>query len=292
MLIETMIVYVVDDNAQKQSQPGAKEFFELVDRAIADTSEATRVAFDCEGVNLSRIGTIELVSLVFDKKDETASRGTSTVFLIDIGGGRSSVYAQERINALKRLFECGTVPKIIHDSRMDSDALFHLHGIVLNNVHDTSCFHPTEETNVNDVLIYNGLEPNGHRDTSVYKQNPRFWASRPLTQKMKSWASSDVGNLIPLADKQISSLGDTRAIENAKAKSASYATLVKDMKLETGLRVSCPIGLFIGSGGSNIRSLRARTNTLIYQDDIKNTWFVYYDPTKSNLAAVKRAMNN
>jgi hypothetical protein len=71
-----------------------------------------RVAFDCEGINLSRIGTVELISICFS---------SLTVFLIDFGGTPDRIIEEH----VKRLFESNTIIKIIHDCRMDSDALFH-----------------------------------------------------------------------------------------------------------------------------------------------------------------------
>jgi hypothetical protein len=87
---------------------------------------------------------------------------------------------------------------------MDCDALYHLHGIQVNNVHDTSCFHIIEDSNLNNVLSCNGMSINSARDMSVYKRNPRFWCTRPLTTTMVEWASSDVKSLFALADAQLS----------------------------------------------------------------------------------------
>ena len=121
-------------------------------------SEQERVAFDCEGINLSRIGTVELISICFP---------SLTVFLIDFGGSPDSIIEQQ----VKKLFESNKILKIIHDCRTDSDALFHRHGITLRNVHDTSCYHHVitgqEHQSLNDVLLFNGIEANEHRDTSV-----------------------------------------------------------------------------------------------------------------------------
>jgi exonuclease 3'-5' domain-containing protein 1 len=44
------------------------------------------------------------------------------------------------INWLRGPLEDGRIKKIIHDCRMDSDALYHRLGITLTNVHDTSCW--------------------------------------------------------------------------------------------------------------------------------------------------------
>ena len=126
-------------------------FIAAVDRVcISEDAEPERVAFDCEGVNLSRLGSVELSISVCVSSME--------VFLVDVGGTK----------AVKELFEDAKVTKIIHDCRMDSDALFHFHDIKLNNVHDTSCFHAeitgSEDENLNNVLMHNGVEQNHTRD--------------------------------------------------------------------------------------------------------------------------------
>jgi hypothetical protein len=106
------------------------------------------------------------------------------------------------------------VMKIIHDCRMDSDALFHFYDIKLNNVHDTSCFHAEitgrEDENLNNVLMQNGIEQNHTRGTYVYKVNPAFCASRPLTQKIIDWASAEVDRLFELATKQLDCISEVR----------------------------------------------------------------------------------
>lgn len=239
-----------------------------------------RVAFDCEGVNLSRIGTLELVSVCFPNME---------VYLIDFGGTVCS-----RVSAcVKHLFESGDVVKIVHDCRMDCDALYHLHGIALANVHDTSCFHHVitgaQDKNLNDVLSYNGIALNGARDKSVYQNNPNFWSSRPLTQRMIDWASSDVNKLFTLADAQLARItGSSRAV--AISKSSNYASSVRSMQIRTGLKVRRP-GPFIGHRGQNIRSLQDRTGTVIYQDRERGTWFVYY-ANETSLNAVMQKMSS
>lgn len=148
-----------------------------------------RVAFDCEGVNLSRLGTVEIVSICFPG---------SGVYLIDFGKGK----CPKIVKAVKELFQCSTLTKIIHDCRMDCDALYHKHGIKVNNVHDTSAFHDFigfgKNKNLNDTLSYYGICVNAERDKAVYKSNPNFWATRPFTQKMIDWASADVDKLFSL----------------------------------------------------------------------------------------------
>jgi ribonuclease D len=252
-------------------------FIAAVDAVLlSEDSELERVVFDCEGVDLSRLGSLEIISICFSSME---------VFLVDFGKKPD----REILKAVKDLFESTKVIKIIHDCRMDSDALFHLHGISLKNVHDTSCFHTeitgNEDQNLNNVLLYNGIEKNQTRDSNVYKINPAFWATRPLTQKMIDWASADVNRLFDVETKQlkgISDSGKTRALD----KSNEHIRCACEMKVESGLSVRNP-GRFIGRRGINLRSLMRRTNTLMYQSG--TGWTVYYSNVK-DLEAVKSSM--
>jgi exonuclease 3'-5' domain-containing protein 1 len=255
-------------------------FIAAVDRVcISEDAEPERVAFDCEGVNLSRLGSVELISVCFSSME---------VFLVDVGGTPDP----DIIKAVKKLFEDAKVTKIIHDCRMDSDALFHFHDIKLNNVHDTSCFHAeitgSEDENLNNVLMHNGVEQNHTRDTNVYKANPAFWASRPLTQKMIDWASSDVDHLFELAMKQLDCISSEVREARAVRESNEFVKFARDMDVESGLKVN-NLGMFIGRGGANLRSLQKRTGTLIYSMRPENSWFVYYR-NSDDLDTVKRSM--
>lgn len=294
---------VVDD----KNDDASKRFFEAVDQAIPSLStqlsrfsvsdnsaKMVRVAFDCEGVNLCRIGTIELVAICFEEPMSQKHE----VFLVDLNGNDDNPKRKNRIQALKKLFECKDVQKVIHDSRMDCDALYHLHGISVVNVHDTSCCHWTatrrEDVNLNDVLYHHGMEENGVRDKSVYKSNPAFWATRPLTDQMIHWSSSDVNKLLAVANKQKNELERLDRYKEALDKSLKYTTMVRDMKLERGLVCKVHIGRFIGTRGSNLRSLQKRTNTMVYQDQKvgrRDVFMVFYNDL-SSLNLVKTAMGH
>jgi len=255
-----------------------QRFISEVDSMLVQGKSVQRVAFDCEGVCLSRIGSVELVSICFPNLD---------VYLIDLNG----TACPRVVQAMESLFESEAVLKIIHDCKMDCDALYHHHEIILNNVHDTSCFHDiitnTENTNLNNVLIYNGINVNTERDTSVYKKNPRFWSDRPLTDKMISWATADVDKLFVLADRQLGCISDSSKAK-ALAKSTKYTATARDMKVVSGLSVRNP-GRFIGKGGANLRSLTNRTNTHVYQHE--GEWTIYYND-KSALEAVLWRMSD
>jgi exonuclease 3'-5' domain-containing protein 1 len=265
---------------QSSESESGRLFIEAVAQSFERAQSGTeRVAFDCEGINLSRIGTVELISICFS---------SLTVFLVDFGGTPDRIIVQE----VKRLFESNEIFKIIHDCRMDSDVLFHRHDITLQHVHDTSVYHYVitgqQDKGLNDVLVYNQIEANEHRDKSVYQRNPNFWADRPLSATLIDWATSDVDKLFELAQKQLNNLNDRTKLD-ADNKSNEFASSARSMQVVTNLRVNKP-GLFIGPRGSNIQSLQRRTRTIMYQERPKPTWFVYY-PDDAALAAVRRAMN-
>lgn len=256
-----------------------KRFIAAVDHVLSSV-KPDPVALDCEGVGLSRLGAVEIVSLAFSQEE---------IFLVDVGG---STPDPAILKALKLLCEEEKVSKIIHDCRMDSDALFHNHEIHLKNVHDTSAFHAVitqrENCSLNDVLTDNGLGVNGSRDTSVYKRNPRFWATRPMTQEMIDWASSDIDKLFGIAKHQLQVMSEKERLE-AEAKSSSNIDVANDMDVQIGLSVRNP-GRFIGKRGCRIRSLARRTRTLIYKHDTLDCgWIVYYS-NQNDLEEVKRAM--
>jgi DNA polymerase I-like protein with 3'-5' exonuclease and polymerase domains len=282
--LSPMICLIVDDQAEAQRLEASTGFYRAVAEATRNDGKSTRLAFDCEGVNLSRAGTVELVSLCFEN-DKTV------VYLVDLSGSRA-----KRVAALKALFECKSLEKVIHDSRMDCDALYHLHGITLKNVHDTSCFHQVitklKDVSLNDVLGACNLPSNLTRDKSIYQENFRFWATRPLTPIMKTWASSDVDKLLTLADRQIVKI-NPQGLATAKELSMTFTTFACNMELERGLECKINIGRFIGPRGSNLRSLQSNTGTLIYQEHQpgKNTWMVYYS-NNFGLMQVKRAMGS
>ena len=117
------------------------------------------IGLDAEGVDLSRKGRITLLQL-----------STPTqCFLVDVLGSERD---DPVVTWLRTLLEDDGVLKIIHDCRMDSDALEHLLGISLVNVHDTSCWHAAlgyADKNLNATLAYHGLPQNDARDGSVHR---------------------------------------------------------------------------------------------------------------------------
>jgi hypothetical protein len=127
--------------------------------------------------------------------------------------------------------------------------------------------------NLNDTLSKNGCMTNTFRDGSVYKSNPKFWMTRPLTQMMINWACEDVVNLFLLQSRQV-----VAAMNETLCKSASEEALTIHDKVHALVEVP-NVGRFIGRNGSNIKSLTRflkphsaefqRVNFVVYANDEK-----------------------
>ena len=291
------MVWVVDANAQEMGTTAATTFFALVERVLA-SPRIYRLAFDCEGVRLGRNGSIEVVSLCFE--DQSQAIKVPEIYLVDLADASSAngkKFHHLRVQALKLLFECSELRKVIHDCRVDSDALYHLCDIRLSNIHDTSCFHQVisgeDFKNLNYVLSYNGIPTNVTRDNSVYKYNPSFWARRPLSQRMIDWASSDVDKLLQIATKQENRLlqrggRGNLAMKSAISMSNESIASYRDMKCASGIRCRISHGQFMGRGGGNIKRVQLMSGTGIkYRDGIG--WEVCYKH-QHQLDHVKREM--
>lgn len=269
------------------SDTAAQVVTEVTDALTMAFEGAEVVALDVEGVDLSRKGRISIVQL---------ASAADKCFLLDVLDKDST---DPLVEWLGQLLGDEGVVKIIHDCRMDADALHHHLGVNLVNVHDTSCWHAelvsvgTELSNMNDTLIANGLAPNQSRNTSVYRDKPDFWATRPMTPTMIQWASGDVSSMFDLYIKQVegatslTSAGRSRVATMTddyfswKTAQVEFVTVVRD------------VGRFIGPRGSNIRALQRRTNTIIYKAPssapgyTRNMFMVYYRKEES-LNSVKR----
>jgi len=206
------------------------------------------IVFDSEGVDLCREGTISIVQLATRKH----------CFILDVQGKGAK---DPMVIWLRTVLEDERVTKIIHDCRMDSDALLHILSIRLTNVHDTTCWHSAitndENRNLNDVLTHNGLQPNTHRNSSIYKNNHAFWAERPLTDCMLEWAAGDVSMLFALYDKQLQTVEFSPAAQELRGKATTLSqasvTFACSARVEWISVDKSHIGSFIGKGGSSIR---------------------------------------
>ena len=220
---------------------------EFLKGSIECLQGADVLALDCEGVNLGRGGSVCIVQL--------ATRDRCFLFDVNELTPESDV-----ATALKPILENKNIVKVIHDCKQDADALLHLLGITLVNVHDTQCWDVeirNESHNLNNTLTAYGIETNSVRDGSVYKTNPAFWATRPLTPEMIAWASGDVTALFQLYELQRTAATEAQA-EAAKLSSEYNSRNVASMKLEIVYINPENMGWFIGKGGSNVKRLTQR----------------------------------
>ncbi|GMH53903.1 hypothetical protein TrRE_jg3296 [Triparma retinervis] len=239
-------------------------------------ADADLIALDLEGVDLGRFGRTSIVQIATVKK---------CVLLDVLGADKGSPL----VAWLREILEDSRVTKIIHDCRMDADALLHEFDIRLTGVHDTSCFHNAitgrVDVNLNDTLTHYRLDKNTNRDGSVYRTNHAFWATRPMTSKMKAWASDDVNSMFQLHAAQRQRAGTGKSA--AEARGAEYLEWADAQA--TTLTVRSP-GSFIGRGGSNLRALQNSTRTIIYGRGPRDKCeFAVYYRDEEGLDRVRRA---
>ena len=181
---------------------------ELSPEVMDAFKDARLLALDVEGVDLSREGAcLFSLDLILCARPETGCAGQCSLvqLAVLVDGEKSLCFLFDVLNKskddpmigfLREILESDSVLKIIHDCRMDADAMHHLLDIKLANVHDTSAWHykltGNQDLNLNDMLQSNGLKPNVVRDGDIYRTNHAFLATRPLTEKIITWAAGDV----------------------------------------------------------------------------------------------------
>lgn len=245
--------------------------------AIECLSVEPILSMDCEGIDLSRDGQISIIQL------STRER----CFLFDVLGldGKS-----EAIIALKPILESTSILKIIHDPKMDGDALFHIFDIRLTNVHDTQAWDSILKRatrNLNQTLLAYGCEENEARSGDVYRTNSSFWATRPLTTQMISWSSGDVTKLFQLFDAQRDMASPEQEILASERSEQQAIFLMDKICVAESIKPSM-IGRFIGTGGSNLRDLMMRVPGTFFHSrgSFKSGSIAVYAPDEKSLAAV------
>ncbi|EKX55193.1 hypothetical protein GUITHDRAFT_62690 [Guillardia theta CCMP2712] len=251
------------------------------------------LAWDCEGVNLSRIGSVTLIQFAIDRED-----GGQLCFLLDM----LSPIKDQLFAFAKQVLEDESVLKVIHDPAADADCLLHCHGITVVNVHDTQAWHMTlrrcySRPNLNLTLEAWNLPLNTHKNASFnpYKSNPAYWASRPLTETMIQVAGGDVYTTIPLYRMQIAnSFSNPTGCEQACAKSQAR---LQSMRSLPTFEVRVPqheVGRFIGSRGCNINSMEIALSGCITCDKNSdgNSFLVYTNLPQNEAKAIMRRETN
>ncbi|KAJ4458375.1 putative 3'-5' exonuclease [Paratrimastix pyriformis] len=168
---------------------------------IYRTCQNKTIAFDSEGVRLSRTGPICLCQVA------TAS---NCVYLFDVSTGGASLFDA----GLRRLLEDTAITKCMHDCRADSDALFHQFQVNLSNVYDTQLAYAMLQSQTHDgrfplpIGLKRLLELHGY--SNPYKEqvvqlmdsDRQIWARRPIQETLLQYASYDVANLMDVKAQQ------------------------------------------------------------------------------------------
>lgn len=254
---------------------------EHLNEALSHLAAAELLALDCEGVDLGRGGSISIIQL----------SSMERCYLFDVHGLAASAAL---VMALKPILESSEIVKIIHDVKMDADALFHEMNIAVTKVHDTQIWDKTlkgQTRNLNQTLLAYACEPNEERDANVYRANYRFWATRPLTEHMIDWASGDVSNLFELYERQCDISSPLQA-EEAEAASERNCHFLRSCESQVCFISPRHMGRFIGPGGSNIRNLEKLVPGAFFQTrGQKNSGeVVVYAPDAASLARARRLL--
>jgi 3'-5' exonuclease/KH domain len=250
---------------------------ELLDQFKDLAEEQTILAFDAEGVSLSRLGELTLMSFGVEVS------GGVHVFLLD---PIDAVLKQGVHEVAEVLLESRNILKIIHDCRQDSDALSAQFQppITLCNVFDTQIWDSKlsgaleSRRGLNEVLRSCGLPANLHRVGQDYNARPDYWKRRPITQEMINYASGDIFHLFKLRVKLIEKAGSSTKFE---AESMAAPDFLRSMKFHATVDVPASArGRVIGSGGSNIKVIERSTKTSIWG---RNSGFLVIAATKTDL---------
>lgn len=250
------------------------------------------VSFDAEGVDLSREGTLTLLSI-------GVIQPSTHIFLFDMMAPDTK-FSEKQLLVIKDVCESESVEKIVHDCRQDSDALNAQFGIQLSNVFDTSVWHKLMQNsvkpeNLNATLNYYNCSINVSRLSAPYKNNHRYWATRPLTQEMIKYASGDVAGLFQLRAKllecSVSRTDANKFMTSVKNACKSAVSEFRGMKFHAVVAVAkSRRGRVIGKGGANIRQIERQADVCV--SCTCETGFLLLADTQSKLDTATRLISS
>lgn len=181
-----------------------------------------RFYMDLEGNNLSRAGTLSLVTILLEPE--------GTVHLVDVTtlGQQAFTTAGRDGRTLQGILESRDIIKVFFDIRNDSDALFSLHGIRVAGIEDLQLMELASRSFAKRNI--NGLAKCIERDSTISLEERRTWRAvkdqgkrlfdpqqggtyavfdrRPLSKEVKDYCTQDVSLMPHLWDKYRGKLCD------------------------------------------------------------------------------------
>jgi exonuclease 3'-5' domain-containing protein 1 len=178
----------------------------LVEKLSSTPSQVAELYLDLEGDNLSRHGSISLLTL-HDRRD-------SITYLVDVTKLGREAFSTESPNGwtLRSILESPVIVKIFFDVRNDSNALFFLFDVKLAGIFDLQLVELAARSF--DKRCVNGLSKCIERDAGLDYQHRAAWLStknagrrlfapelggtyavfdiRPLTNEIREYCAQDV----------------------------------------------------------------------------------------------------
>eukprot|EP00240_Pyramimonas_obovata_P003895 CAMPEP_0118937576 /NCGR_PEP_ID=MMETSP1169-20130426/23168_1 /TAXON_ID=36882 /ORGANISM="Pyramimonas obovata, Strain CCMP722" /LENGTH=372 /DNA_ID=CAMNT_0006881249 /DNA_START=322 /DNA_END=1440 /DNA_ORIENTATION=+ len=202
--------------------------------ACAALAKEAAVAMDIEGVDLNRNGKVCVIQIAASKDGK--------VYLFDISTLGKGAMEE---GGLKALLENAAVEKLLYDCRADSDALFHIYGVELENIADIQVLYTRWLSNDDKFLhgLQKALSESGiiseadlaavEKVKATGKQlfapekggSYDVWEKRPLHESLVNYCVADVKYLFEMkakwgsvvADDELKKISQERMDKTTKA---------------------------------------------------------------------------
>lgn len=192
---------------------------------------------DLEGNNLSRHGTLSLVTIMVEPRH--------TMHLIDVTTLKKDAFttADEGSNTLQQILESSSITKVFFDVRRDSDALFHLFGVRVAGIQDLQLMEIATRSSAKRFL--SGLAKCVEKDARLAFSEKVQWQAtknkghrlfdpasggsyavldeRPLSPEMLAYCVQDVIHMPVLLDQYKAKLSDAWMVKVEQETAARIA---------------------------------------------------------------------
>lgn len=213
--------------------------------AIDALSRSRSIAFDAEGVKLSRVGALTIASfLCLDLPSP------QPVYLVDIQVLGAERVFSKTLPSLRALIENPAITKVTFDCRSDSDALFHQYGVVLSGVLELQVLDQAVRLQKGEPLpspslyVKTGflqsmskvaeryLKPYQYaeKQASPHRDDPEVWSRRPLSSEAKQYAANDAFMIKDLLDAMFCVDIDKVFLNGVLDHSARYERVFRESK--------------------------------------------------------------